>query len=133
MYLIDSNVILDILTQDPVWYEWSSSQIRSCLEQGALIINPIIYAEVAMGFLDQTNCDQAIPPSLFRRDPLPYQAGFLAAHAYLTYRRRGGIRTSPLPDFYIGAHASVANLCLVTRDKNRYQTYFPTLSLIIPD
>jgi len=97
------------------------------------VINPIIYAEVSVGFERIEELEAALPPELFRRDHLPWEAGFLAGKAFLAYRRNSGKRTTPLPDFYIGAHAAVAGLTLVTRDPSRYRTYFPRLSLLCPD
>lgn len=130
--LVDSNVILDIVTEDPQWAEWSSSMVASCVESGTLIINPIIYAEVSVGFDRIEELDQALPTDSFRRDPLPWEAAFLAGKCFLRYRRQGGSRRSPLPDFYIGAHAAVKGLTLLTRDPRRYRTYFPHLSLLAP-
>ncbi len=130
--LIDSNVILDIVTEDPRWGEWSSSMLASCAETGMLVINPIIYAEVSVGFERIEDLEDILPTDSFRRDPLPWEAAFLAGKCFLTYRRRGGTRRSPLPDFYIGAHAAVAGLALLTRDPRRYRTYFPLLKLLAP-
>jgi predicted nucleic acid-binding protein len=130
--LVDSNVILDILTEDPQWFEWSAQQLREYANQGELVINPIIYAEISSGFSQPEELDTAIPPDFFRRDPLPYNAAFLAGQSFLEYRRRGGERRSPLLDFYIGAHAAVAQIPLLTRDVNRYRTYFPSVQLITP-
>jgi predicted nucleic acid-binding protein len=130
--LVDSNVILDILTEDPQWFEWSAQQLREYANQGELVINPIIYAEISSGFSQPEELDTAIPPDFFRRDPLPYNAAFLAGQSFLEYRRRGGERRSPLPDFYIGAHAAVVEIPLLTRDANRYRTYFPSVQLITP-
>jgi predicted nucleic acid-binding protein len=130
--LVDSNVILDIVTEDPRWGEWSSSMLASCAEAGMLVINPIIYAEVSVGFERIEELEDILPADSFRRDPLPWEAAFLAGKCFLTYRRRGGTRRSPLPDFYIGAHAAVAGLPLLTRDPRRYRTYFPQLALLAP-
>jgi predicted nucleic acid-binding protein len=130
--LVDSNIILDILTEDPQWFDWSAQQLRECANQGELVINPIIYAEISSGFSLPEELDTAIPPNFFRRDPLPYNAAFLAGQSFLEYRRRGGERRSPLPDFYIGAHAAVAQIPLLTRDVNRYRTYFPSVQLVTP-
>jgi predicted nucleic acid-binding protein len=130
--LVDSNVILDILTEDPQWFEWSAQKLTEYANQGELIINPIIYAEISIGFNQPEELDTAISPDFFRRDPLPYNAAFLAGQSFLEYRRRGGERRSPLPDFYIGAHAAVAQIPLLTRDVNRYRTYFPSVQLITP-
>lgn len=130
--LVDSNVILDVLTADPDWLAWSSQALEDHAESATLVINPIVYAEVSVGFARIEDLDAAIPPESFRRDPLPWEAGFLAGQSFLAYRRRGGERRSPLPDFYIGAHAAVAGMALLTRDAARYRTYFPGLSLIAP-
>lgn len=130
--LVDSNVILDILTEDPQWFQWSATQLMDCANQGTLIINPIIYAEISIAFEQIEQIETALPPEFFRRDPLPWEAAFIAGKSFLEYRRAGGERRSPLPDFYIGAHAVISNLSLLTRDVNRYRTYFPTLTLIVP-
>lgn len=130
--LVDSNVILDLLTEDPNWLEWSSRAIEACAEDGDLLINPIICAEVSIGFETFEEVERALPPQFFQRENLPWEAAFLAGKCFLKYRQRGGTRRSTLPDFYIGAHAQVRNLQLLTRDKGRYSTYFPTVSLISP-
>jgi hypothetical protein len=130
--LVDSNVILDVVTEDPKWYGWSSSRIEKLAESHTLVINPIIYSEVSIGFDRIEDLDQALPAEFFRRDPLPWDAGFLAGKCFIAYRRSGGKRHSPLPDFYIGAHAAVSGIALLTRDMNRYKTYFPHLTLISP-
>ena len=130
--LVDSNVILDVVTEDPKWYEWSAGQLEKLAESHTLVINPIIYSEVSIGFDRIEDLDQALPADFFRRDPLPWDAGFLAGKCFITYRRSGGKRHSPLPDFYIGAHAAVSGIVLLTRDMNRYKTYFPRLTLISP-
>jgi predicted nucleic acid-binding protein len=130
--LVDSNVILDVVTDDPRWGEWSSSTLARCAESGVLVINPIIYAEVSVGFDRIEELDQVLPTDSFRRDPLPWEAAFLAGKCFLAYRRRGGSRRSPLPDFYIGAHAAVKDLVVLTRDPRRYRTYFPHLNILSP-
>lgn len=131
--LVDANVILDVATEDPQWSDWSASMLAECADSGILIINPIIYAEVSVGFDRIEELDEALPADAFRRDPLPWEAAFLAGKCFLAYRRRGGTRRSPLPDFYIGAHAAVKGLPLLTRDPKRYRTYFPHLTLLAPD
>ena len=131
-FLFDTNVLLDIATADATWLSWSEAQFRAAAEQGLIGINPIIYAELAHAFVSPANLDQWLDPTVFERHPLPYAAGWLAAQAFLTYRRAGGVKTSPLPDFYIGAHAEVERLTLVTRDAARYRTYFPNVALITP-
>jgi predicted nucleic acid-binding protein len=126
-------VILDVVTEDPQWNDWSSSMLARCAERGMLVINPIIYAELSVGFARIEELDEVLPADSFRRDPLPWEAAFLAGKCFLAYRRKGGTRRSPLPDFYIGAHAAVTGLPLLTRDARRYRTYFPQLSLLAPD
>ena len=130
--LVDSNVLLDIATEDPTWFEWSSAALADAANEGPLVINAIIYAEVSIGFAAIEELDESLPPDVFEREALPYEAAFLAGKAFLTYRRLGGVRSSPLPDFYIGAHAAVARHRVLTRDARRYRTYFPTLSLLAP-
>lgn len=130
--LVDSNVLLDVITDDPLWAEWSSDRIAQALDTGRLVISPIIYADVSTGFERIEDLDDALPESEFEREPLPYEAGFLAGKAYIAYRRRGGSRRSPMPDFYIGAHATVRSYRLLTRDSKRYSTYFPGVELIAP-
>jgi len=131
--LVDSNVILDILTEDKKWFPWSSETLAYYAEQNELVINPIIYAEVSIRFERIEDLEDVLPPSYFRRDPIPWEAAFLAGKCFLAYRRRGGRRRSPLPDFFIGAHAAVAGMRLLTREVLRYRTYFPTLNLIVPE
>jgi predicted nucleic acid-binding protein len=131
--LVDSNVLLDVLIPDPVWEQWSSAALTDAGQSRVLVINPIIYSEVSTGFERIEELDQALPAEMFRRDPLPWEAAFLAGKSFLEYRRRGGARHSPLPDFYIGAHAAVAGMTLLTRDAARYRTYFPKLELICPE
>lgn len=131
-YLIDSNVLLDLLTDDPAWAPWSSARLAECADRGVLVINPIIYAEVSIGFQRIEDLEEALPAGVFRRDPLPWEGAFLAGKAFLAYRKSTGKRATPLPDFYIGAHAAVAGLTLVTRDPARYRTYFPRLALLAP-
>lgn len=130
--IFDTNVLVDLLTQDPRWKAWSERQVQAALVEGPIIINPIIYAELGATFVTQDDLDDWLRPTLFRRLPLPYEAGFRASRAFLEYRKAGGAKTSPLPDFYIGAHAEHAGFTLVTRDVSRYRTYFPKVKLITP-
>jgi predicted nucleic acid-binding protein len=132
MTLFDTNVLLDIATADPIWMQWSEQQFRAAATLGPVAINPIIYAELAPAFATVADLEQWLDPAIFQRLPLPYAAGWSAAQAFLKYRRSGGIKTSPLPDFYIGAHAKVEGHTLVTRDVTRYRTYFPNITLIAP-
>ena len=130
--LVDSNILLDIATNDAKWNEWSGSALAECTEHATLIINPIIYAEVSIGYTTIEALNAALPGSLYQRDPLPWEAGFLAGKCFLAYRRRGGLRNTPLPDFYIGAHAAIEHLALLTRDVARFQTYFPKVEMLSP-
>lgn len=130
--LVDSNVLLDLFTRDPEWYDWSAAALAGAAESSVLVINPIIYAEVSVRFERVEELEEALPPTMFRRAPLPWEAGFLAGKCFLAYRRAGGGHRSPLPDFYIGAHAAVAGLRLLTRDATRYRTYFPRLPIVAP-
>jgi predicted nucleic acid-binding protein len=129
--LVDSNVLLDILIPDPDWEGWSSAALIEAADSSLLVINAIIFAEVSVGFDRIEDLEAALPAEL-ERDALPWDAAFLAGKAFLDYRRRGGGRRSPLPDFFIGAHAAVRGYTLLTRDPNRYRTYFPKLPLISP-
>lgn len=130
--LVDSNVLLDILEDDPVWFDWSSKQVSQCAEDSILVINPIVYSEVSIGFNRVEELEEALPADIFERWPLPWEAAFLAGKCFLAYRRAGGTRRSPLPDFFIGAHALVQGMTLLTRDAARYKSYFPRLTLIAP-
>jgi hypothetical protein len=130
--LVDSRVILDVATGDPRWADWSARRIAEALDAGRVVINPLIYAEVSVGYSSVEELDDLLPAGDYQREPLPYRAGFAAGKAYLLYRRSGGGKRSPMPDFYIGAHAAVAGYRLLTRDASRYQTYFPKLELIVP-
>jgi predicted nucleic acid-binding protein len=130
--LVDSSVLLDVVTRDSVWNEWSSTMLERIANESVLVINPLIYAEVSAGFDSIEAAEDGLPLDLVRRDNLPYEAAFLAGKAFLAYRRRGGERRSPLPDFYIGAHAAIAGFRLLTRDARRFRAYFPNLELITP-
>jgi len=125
-------VILDVVTDDPQWGAWSAAMLARCAEGGMLVINPIIYAEISIGFERVEELDEVLGEDSFLRHPLPWEAAFLAGKCFLEYRRRGGSRRSPLPDFYIGAHAAVAGLPLLTRDARRYRTYFSGLHILSP-
>jgi predicted nucleic acid-binding protein len=131
--LVDSNILLDIATNDPVWADWSAEALAQCAEHASLMINPIIYAEVSVGFTTIEALDAALASSIYQRAALPWEAGFLAGKSFLAYRKRGGARNTPLPDFYIGAHAAIETLALLTRDAARYRTYFPRVEILAPD
>lgn len=130
--LVDSNVLLDILTEDPVWLEWSSDALAESAEAGPLFINPVVYAEVSVRFTTVEALEDALPALDYRREPIPWEAAFLAGKVFVDYRRNEGTRSTTLPDFFIGAHAAVAGIDLLTRDVSRYRTYFPTVSLVAP-
>jgi predicted nucleic acid-binding protein len=130
--LVDSNVLLDVATEDRRFGEWSAAALEAAADRGPLAINPIIYAEVSIRYATIEELELALPADLFQREHLPYEAGFLAGKAFSAYRRRGGARSVPLPDFYIGAHAAIAGYRLLTRDAARYRSYFPTVELIAP-
>jgi predicted nucleic acid-binding protein len=131
--LVDSNVLLDVLTEDEEWFEWSAGRIAHHAERDILGINPLIYSEVSIHCSMMEEIEEALPSSQFVRFQLPWEAAFLAGRCFLQYRKRGGQRRSPLPDFYIGAHASISGYALLTRDAARYRTYFPKLKLITPE
>jgi predicted nucleic acid-binding protein len=130
--LVDSNVILDVATLDAAWSEWSEGMVERLADETTLVINPLIYAEVSVRYETVEELETVVPADLFRRDVLPYEAALLAGKCFRTYRRRGGIRRSPLPDFYIGAHAAVCGYRLLTRDASLYRSYFPTVDVIAP-
>ena len=130
--LVDSNVLLDVATTDLVWGDWSGRALQRTADESILVINPIVYTEVSVGFAAIEDLETALPADLYRREEVPYEAGFLAGKCFLRYRRSGGMERSPPPDFYIGAHAAVAGYRLLTRDATRYRTYFPNLMLIAP-
>lgn len=130
--LVDSSVLIDSFDPASPWKPWADEQMIRALEDGPLFLNQIVYAEVSVGFRTPEECDRALGDQWLERVPLPWPASFLAGRAFREYRRRGGTRRSPLPDFFIGAHAAVAGLPLLTRDPSRCRTYFPTVKLITP-
>ena len=130
--LVDANVLVDIFRRDETWYSWSASAFSAAADEAEIAINPIVYAEVSIPFPTIEELEEALAPRSLLRLPLPWSAAYLAGKVFLAYRRAGGERRSPLPDFYIGAHAAVAGMRLLTRDVARYRTYFPKLELIAP-
>ena len=130
--LVDSNILLDVLTDDARWSERSAAVLARLADRHDLVLNPIVYAEVSVGFDRIEDVEAALPAKTFRREALPWDAAFLAGKCFLRYRRAGGARRAPLPDFYIGAHAAVRGIPLLTRDAARYRSYFPKLELIVP-
>ncbi|KRE17920.1 DNA-binding protein [Bosea sp. Root381] len=131
--LVDSNVLLDVMTEDPHWFAWSAQALEQAADSARLVINPVIYAEVSVRYSRIEDLDAALPKEMIEREEVPYAAAFLAGKSFLSYRRRGGAKLSPLPDFFIGAHAAVAGYRLMTRDATRYRSYFPTVQLITPE
>ena len=127
--LVDSNVLLDVLTQDARWSAWSARALSEAADRQRLVINAMIYAEISVHYSRVEDLDAALPGTMLEREPIPFTAAFLAGKCFLAYKRRGGARQSPLPDFFIGAHAAVAGYTLMTRDASRYRTYFPGLQL----
>jgi hypothetical protein len=130
--LVDANVLIDVATNDPTWSDWSSRALETAANEAPLAINALIYAEVSISFARIEDLEEALPSTIYRRAPLPYEAAFLAGKTFLQYRRQGGVKTAPLPDFYIGAHAAVAGFRVLTRDPRWYRTYFPTVDIIAP-
>ena len=131
--LVDTNVILDILTDDPEWAEWAIGQLELLASTARLAINPVVYAELAVGFSSMAELEAVLDQMAFEYEEVPRTALFIAAGAFRRYRASGGAKTSPLPDFFIGAHAEAAGYVLLTRDAARYRTYFPQVELISPD
>ena len=120
------------MSGDPQWCDWSSQALERVADSSRLVINPVAYAEISIRFSRVEDLEAALPRYLLAREALPFEAAFLAGKCFLAYRRRGGDKRSPLPDFFIGAHAAVAGYQLLTRDAARYRTYFPKLPLIAP-
>lgn len=131
--LVDSNVLLDVMTEDARWFSWSAASIERAADRFRLVVNPVIYAEVSIRYSQIEELDIALSKTMFDREAIPYEAAFLAGKSFVAYRQRGGSKRSPLPDFFIGAHAAVAGYQLLTREAARYRTYFPKLALIAPD
>jgi predicted nucleic acid-binding protein len=131
-FLVDTNVLFDYLSEDEEWFDWSAAMLSDLANRGRLAINPIVFAEVSVRFDAIEAVHEVLPADYFLRLPLPWEAAFLASKAFVRYRRRGGTRTSVLPDFFIGAHAAVSGLTLLTRDARRYRSYFPRLDIISP-
>lgn len=130
--LVDSCVLIDVLADDPQWADWSIAQLERCAQQGPLIINPLILAEISPRFETAADLEATLSGLPLQRQALPWDAAFLAGQAFKLYRQQRGARTSPMPDFYIGAHAWVIQLQLLTRDAARYRRYFPRLVLVSP-
>lgn len=132
MTLVDTNVLLDLVTGDPRWADWSVAQLEAASLRGPLLVNDVIYAELAVRYGRIEDLDAFIAEAGLEVAPIPRAALFLAGKVFTRYRQAGGTRTGVLPDFFIGAHAAVAGLPLLTRDSGRYPGYFPSLVLIAP-
>ena len=131
--LVDTNILLDVNGEESEWQAWSRDMMVDAADRGDLIINPIIYAELAVGYANREELDGILGRVRLIREDIPWDAAYAAGHAYISYRRRGGTRSSPLPDFFIGAHAAVRGYTLLTRDRRTYATYFPTLKIVSPE
>ncbi|MBL8059405.1 MAG: type II toxin-antitoxin system VapC family toxin [Chthonomonas sp.] len=131
-YLVDSNILLDVISESQEWFEWSSRVLEDAADQGRIVVNPVIYSEVSVRFSRIEMLDDALDSVLVEREAIPWEAAFLAGKCFQKYRRRGGTKVLPLPDFFIGAHAAVAGYTILTRDSMRYKTYFPTLPIVAP-
>jgi len=132
LLLVDTNVILDVVENDPVWADWSQAQLDAASLKYTLMINPVIYAELSIAYQRIEELEAMLNAAAFRLDPIPREALFLAGRVFLNYRQRRGTKSGVLPDFFIGAHAAVAGISLLTRDTARYKSYFPTVELIAP-
>jgi predicted nucleic acid-binding protein len=132
MLLVDTSILVDVLQDDPQWGEWSTTQLRAQAQIHELAINSVIYAEMSIYFRRAESLDQLVEAMHLRMEEIPKAALFLAGKAFVHYRKRGGTKTQVLPDFFIGAHATVQNMALLTRDASRFKTYFPTLQVISP-
>lgn len=130
--MVDTCVLLDLITADPQWEAWGAEQLRHCMIAGPVVINPLIYGEVAFAYEQIEVVEEILPRHLYAYWPIPREAAFLAARAHAEYRARGGNRQRILPDFLIGAHALIARCILLTRDPHRYRQAFPGLKLITP-
>jgi predicted nucleic acid-binding protein len=133
MILVDTNVLLDVVENDPTWADWSQQQLEAASLREQLCINPVIYAELSMAFNRIEEVEQVVHEGQLLVEPLPREALFLAGKVFLQYRKRGGAKTGVLPDFFIGAHAAIAGMNILTRDAGRYRTYFPRTVLICPE
>jgi predicted nucleic acid-binding protein len=130
--LVDTNVLLDVVTNDPIWADWSQRQLEKLALQSRLAVNPVVYAELSIGFKRIAEVEAVLDATRVDVEEIPRAALFLAGKAFQSYRARSGTKTGVLPDFFIGAHAVVARIPLLTRDARRYRTYFPRIVLITP-
>ncbi len=130
--MVDSCVLLDIFSHDDAWYEWSSNAVARAADRGSIVLNPIIYSEISVRFRRIEDLETLLSPDIFEYRPIPREAAFLAGKCFLHYRQRGGKKTSPLPDFLIGAHAVIEDIPLITRAPKRFRQYYPGLQIICP-
>lgn len=131
--LVDTNVLLDVADEDPHWSDWSRRKLAEAADEGALVINPLIFAELAVAYDTIEALYAVFAPDRYRHEGLPWDAAFAAGHVFLRYRQEGGKRHMPLPDFFIGAHASVRGYRLLTRDRGYYRSHFPRLDIVTPE
>jgi hypothetical protein len=131
--LVDSNILIDVLSRDPAWYEWSASRLAECGERGPIVIIDVIFAEICAGFERLEEVEQALAALGVQNVAMTRESLFCAAAAFRDYRRRRGSKSNVLPDFFVGAHAEIEGVPLLTRDQRRYQTYFPSARLIAPE
>lgn len=132
MFLVDTNILLDIITKDPNWHQWSGRTLNELLRIGQIGINQIVYTETSLAFENIETLARTLDTLMLERLQIPDHAAFRAGRAFLEYRRAGGVRTAPMPDFYIGAHTETADLAILTRDVRHYRTYFASVRLISP-
>jgi len=132
-YLVDSSTLLDVLTADATWSQWSIHQIEKAWADGAVYINPIVYSEISIRFSRIEELESAIRESGLLWSEIPKEALFLAGNAFMSYRHAGGTKASPLPDFFIGAHAAVSDLVLITRDPERVRKHYPKMRILCPN
>jgi predicted nucleic acid-binding protein len=133
MMLVDTNVLLDVLEDDPAWADWSVRQLRAQAQVHELLINPVIYSELSLAFDSVKAVDEAVEEMGLNYQELPRPALFLAGRAFVKYRREGGTKANVLPDFFIGAHAAVLSCGILTRDGRRYRRHFPRVALVMPE
>jgi len=132
LILVDTNVLLDVVLDDPKWSSWCLTALEAAQARDTLAVNAVIYSELSIAFARIEELEQVLSESRLALEPIPREALFLAGKAFMTYRKRQGVKTNALPDFFIGAHAAVTDSAILTRDAGRYRTYFPTVRLITP-
>ena len=131
--LIDTNIIIDLSDSKEQWFAWSSRTLGELADEGGLLVNQVIYSELAGGYAEREELDDVLGRAHIRKESIPWDAAFMAGLVFQAYRARGGMRPSPLPDFFIGAHAAVRAYKLLTRDRGFYRSYFPGLAIVSPE